>query len=115
MMILQVTCLVALGKVFRGFSCGEICMNRRYSFRGGETSKFRSRKSKCSSNEYRTDTLESVVERTGIPPIRCPVHNSTRRAADIDNDTEDDKTDDCSDFDNRQNELHFSVASNTDQ
>src|SRR5277367_5569058 len=115
MIILQVTCLVARGKVFRGFSCGEIWVKRKYSFRGSETSQFRSRKGKCSSNEYGTDPLESIIERTWIPPIRCPVHNSTRRSADIDNDTEDNKTDNCSNFDNRQNELDLSVSPNTDK
>src|SRR5271170_447776 len=115
MMILQVTCLVARGKVFRGFSCGEICLNRRYSFRSSETSEFRSCKRKCCSDEYRTDTLESIIERARITPVRCPIYNSTGGSTDIDNDTENNKADNCSNLDDRENELHFTVSPNTDQ
>lgn len=79
---------------------------------GSQTNKFRAGEGEGGCDEDTAETFEAVVESTWFVPRASSEVSSivTRHAAAVDDDSKDDETDHCDDFDDREDELSFAVS-----
>ena len=84
-------------------------------FSSSKTDKLSSTERERGGHEHGAESLEAISERTRLVPVVCAnvASGISWDTSTVDNNTEDDEADDCSDLDNAKNELDFTVAPNT--